>query len=100
MRRHTLIGERIILAAPSLAQTARSSARATSGVDGTGYPDGLRATRSRSASRIIAVCDAFDAMISDRSYRAGDAGRRGARRAATATRARSSTRRSSRRSRR
>ena len=37
--------------------------------DGTGYPDGLRRNRIPIASRIIAVCDAYQAMTSTRSYR-------------------------------
>ncbi len=37
--------------------------------DGKGYPDGLSGTRIPLASRIIAVADAYDAMISERSYR-------------------------------
>ena len=69
MRRHTLIGERIILAAPSLAQTAALVRSSHERVDGKGYPDGLSHHEIPIGSRIIAVCDAFDAMISDRSYR-------------------------------
>ncbi|MDX6510337.1 MAG: hypothetical protein QOG81_2089, partial [Gaiellaceae bacterium] len=38
--------------------------------DGSGYPDGLSGTRIPLASRIIAVCDAYSAITSDRSYRA------------------------------
>jgi HD-GYP domain-containing protein (c-di-GMP phosphodiesterase class II) len=38
--------------------------------DGTGYPDGLSGPRIPVASRIIAVCDAYSAITSDRSYRA------------------------------
>jgi HD-GYP domain-containing protein (c-di-GMP phosphodiesterase class II) len=38
--------------------------------DGTGYPDGLRRDRIPVASRIIAVCDAYQAMTSHRAYRA------------------------------
>jgi HD-GYP domain-containing protein (c-di-GMP phosphodiesterase class II) len=38
--------------------------------DGTGYPDGLKGERIPLGSRIIAVADAFDAMTSDRVYRA------------------------------
>jgi GAF domain-containing protein len=38
--------------------------------DGTGYPDGLSGGRIPLASRIIAVCDAYGAMTSDRPYRA------------------------------
>jgi HD-GYP domain-containing protein (c-di-GMP phosphodiesterase class II) len=37
--------------------------------DGTGYPDGLRRERIPLASRIIAVCDAYEAMTSERPYR-------------------------------
>ena len=36
--------------------------------DGTGYPDGLAGEAIPLGARIIAVCDAFDAMISDRPY--------------------------------
>ena len=39
--------------------------------DGGGYPDGLRADEIPLGARIIAVCDAFDAMITDRAYRSG-----------------------------
>jgi diguanylate cyclase (GGDEF)-like protein len=37
--------------------------------DGTGYPDGLRAIEIPLEARILAVCDAYDAMISDRPWR-------------------------------
>jgi diguanylate cyclase (GGDEF)-like protein len=39
-------------------------------VDGSGYPEGLRGEAIPLASRIIAVADAFDAMTSNRPYRA------------------------------
>lgn len=39
--------------------------------DGAGYPDRLGGACIPLASRIIAVCDAFGAMTSDRPYRAG-----------------------------
>jgi response regulator RpfG family c-di-GMP phosphodiesterase len=38
--------------------------------DGSGYPDGLRADQIPLGARIIAVADAFDAMTTDRPYRA------------------------------
>jgi len=38
-------------------------------VDGKGYPDGLRGDQIPLAARIIKVCDAIDAMLSDRPYR-------------------------------
>lgn len=38
-------------------------------VDGSGYPDGLKAEEIPMGARIIKVCDAIDAMLSDRPYR-------------------------------
>jgi putative nucleotidyltransferase with HDIG domain len=38
-------------------------------VDGKGYPDGLKGDEIPVAARIIKVCDAIDAMLSDRPYR-------------------------------
>ena len=37
--------------------------------DGAGYPDHLRAEAIPLGSSIIAVCDAYDAMVSERPYR-------------------------------
>jgi HD-GYP domain-containing protein (c-di-GMP phosphodiesterase class II) len=71
MRRHTLIGERIVRAAPSLSHVAPLIRSSHERVDGNGYPDGLAGDQIPLGARIIAVCDAFDAMIADRSYRAG-----------------------------
>ena len=68
MRRHTLIGERIILAAPALAPAARLVRSSHERVDGTGYPDRLRGDAIPRGSRIVSICDAFDAMVSQRSY--------------------------------
>jgi diguanylate cyclase (GGDEF)-like protein/PAS domain S-box-containing protein len=70
IRRHTLIGERILAAAPALARVAplvRSSHERT---DGGGYPDGLAMEEIPLGSRIVAVVDAFDAMVSGRPYKA------------------------------
>ena len=69
MRRHTLIGERIIAAAPSLAHTANLVRSSHERFDGTGYPDGLDGADIPFGSRIIALCDAYDAMIAPRPYR-------------------------------
>jgi putative nucleotidyltransferase with HDIG domain len=38
-------------------------------IDGTGYPDRIRGAKIPMLARIIAVADAFDAMMSDRQYR-------------------------------
>jgi diguanylate cyclase (GGDEF)-like protein len=68
MRHHPLIGERIMAAAPSLARAARLVRSSHEFWDGSGYPDRLRGEEIPLASRIIAVCDAFEAMTSDRPY--------------------------------
>ncbi|MBW2108598.1 MAG: hypothetical protein JRI36_08050, partial [Deltaproteobacteria bacterium] len=39
--------------------------------DGTGYPDGLAGDQITLGARILAVADVFDALTSDRPYRAG-----------------------------
>jgi diguanylate cyclase (GGDEF)-like protein len=69
MHSHTLVGERILGAAPSLAEAARVVRSSHEHFDGRGYPDGLAGDEIPLGARIIAICDAFDAMVSDRPYR-------------------------------
>ena len=69
IRRHTLIGERILAAAPALAPAARLVRSSHERLDGRGYPDGLEGEQIPLGARIIAVCDAFEAMTADRPYR-------------------------------
>jgi diguanylate cyclase (GGDEF)-like protein len=69
MRGHTLIGERILGAAPALAPVGRIVRASHENFDGTGYPDCLHGEDIPLAARIIAVCDAYDAMTSPRPYR-------------------------------
>ena len=68
IRQHTLIGERILAAAPALERSGRLVRSSHERIDGTGYPDGLAAADIPLGSRIIFVADAFDAMVSSRSY--------------------------------
>jgi diguanylate cyclase (GGDEF)-like protein len=68
MRRHTLIGERILLAARDLREVSPLVRSSHERWDGTGYPDGLRADEIPLGARIITVCDAFDAMLARRPY--------------------------------
>jgi HD-GYP domain-containing protein (c-di-GMP phosphodiesterase class II) len=68
MRTHTIIGERIVAAAPALAQVARLVRSSHERWDGRGYPDGLAGEDIPLGARIIAACDAFDAMVTDRPY--------------------------------
>jgi two-component system, cell cycle response regulator len=69
IRRHTVIGERIVAAAPALTRVAPLVRSSHERWDGAGYPDGLAGEAIPLGSRIVAVCDAFDAMTTDRSYR-------------------------------
>ncbi|MEA2418081.1 MAG: hypothetical protein QOE60_287, partial [Thermoleophilaceae bacterium] len=69
MRQHTLIGERILGVAPSLARAAELVRSSHERFDGTGYPDELAGEEIPLAARIIAVCDAYDAMTTSRPYR-------------------------------
>jgi two-component system cell cycle response regulator len=69
MRRHTIAGERIILSSPALASAAPLVRSSHERWDGGGYPDGLAGEQIPFGARIIAVCDSFHAMTSDRGYR-------------------------------
>ncbi len=71
MRRHTIIGERILQGAPALAAAARHVRSSHERFDGTGYPDRLAGHDIPLGARIIAVCDSYDAMVGDRAYRKG-----------------------------
>jgi HD-GYP domain-containing protein (c-di-GMP phosphodiesterase class II) len=66
VRRHPLIGERIIGAAPALAAAAKLVRSTHERVDGGGYPDRLIGEQIPLGARIISVCDAFTAMTSPR----------------------------------
>ena len=70
MAQHTIIGERIISRIDYLVPIARIIRSAHERWDGNGYPDGHRGEEIPLASRILLVCDAFDAMTTDRPYRA------------------------------
>jgi diguanylate cyclase (GGDEF)-like protein len=69
MYQHTILGERILNAAPALRPVARIVRSSHERWDGLGYPDGLRGEEIPRGARVVAVCDAFEAMTSDRAYR-------------------------------
>jgi HD-GYP domain-containing protein (c-di-GMP phosphodiesterase class II) len=69
VRQHTVIGERIVAAAPSLRSCALIVRASHERWDGAGYPDGLAGEEIPLAARIVTVCDAFQAMTSVRPYR-------------------------------
>ena len=68
VRQHTLVGERILAAAPALEDVAKIVRSSHESYDGSGYPDGLAGDQIPLAARIIAVCDAYHAMTDDRPY--------------------------------
>ncbi len=68
MRKHTLVGERILGTSPSLAPVARLVRSSHERWDGEGYPDGLAGEEIPLGARIILICDAFDAMRRERPY--------------------------------
>jgi HD-GYP domain-containing protein (c-di-GMP phosphodiesterase class II) len=68
IRNHSAIGERILAASPALAPVSRIVRATHERWDGQGYPDGLAGEDIPVGARIIAVCDAFVAMISVRPH--------------------------------
>ena len=66
---HTLIGARIISAAPALSHVAKLVRSSHERWDGEGYPDRLAGEAIPIGSRIVAACDALAAMVTDRPYR-------------------------------
>lgn len=71
MREHVQKGYRIAHGTPGLEVIADPILHHHENWDGSGYPDGLEHESIPILSRIISVIDAYDAMVSDRPYRAG-----------------------------
>jgi diguanylate cyclase (GGDEF)-like protein len=71
MRNHTILGEQLLSGIPALVNAARLVRASHERWDGGGYPDGTAGSAIPLGARIIAVCDAYDAMVTDRPYRAG-----------------------------
>jgi putative nucleotidyltransferase with HDIG domain len=69
MEQHAEIGERILAKVEDYSDIALIVRHHHERIDGQGYPDGLGESDIPLISRIIAVADAYDAMISDRPYR-------------------------------
>jgi two-component system cell cycle response regulator len=68
IRQHTILGERIVAAARSLAPVGRLIRSSHERWDGAGYPDGLSGEEIPLAARIIFACDAYDAITTERPY--------------------------------
>jgi len=69
MRAHPEIGENIIRPLRTGSDLLPIVRHHHEAFDGRGYPDGLRGTAIPLLARIVAVCDAFDALTNDRPYR-------------------------------
>jgi two-component system cell cycle response regulator len=70
MRQHTIIGDRILGAAPAMRPVAAIVRASHERWDGDGYPDGLAGEEIPLGARIVSVCDAFHAMTTSRPYQA------------------------------
>ena len=71
MKRHSELGYRILINGGLPLREAQWVLHHHEHLDGSGYPHGLRGEEIPIQSRIILVADAFEAMTSDRPYRAG-----------------------------
>ena len=71
MKSHSVQGYNILMNAKSFESVADVVRSHHERYDGKGYPDGLVGTNIPLGSRIIAIADSIDAMISDRPYRKG-----------------------------
>jgi diguanylate cyclase (GGDEF)-like protein/PAS domain S-box-containing protein len=69
MQEHCKIGHRIALSSPELSHIADYVLSHHEKWDGSGYPAGLAGEEIPLLARILAVCDAYDAMTEDRVYR-------------------------------
>lgn len=69
MRAHAALGDQLLADLGQLAHLRPGVRGHHERYDGTGYPDGLAGEAIPLAARVLAVAEAFDAMLSDRPYR-------------------------------
>lgn len=69
MNKHTQIGEGIVKPLRSFRHIINPIKHHHEFLDGSGYPDGLKAEEIPLVTRVLTVADIFDALISDRPYR-------------------------------
>jgi diguanylate cyclase (GGDEF)-like protein/putative nucleotidyltransferase with HDIG domain len=69
MRSHTEVGEQILSPIDSLREVLPIVRSSHERWDGSGYPDELAGTDIPLGARIVAVCDAYRAMVEERPYR-------------------------------
>jgi HD-GYP domain-containing protein (c-di-GMP phosphodiesterase class II) len=69
MRSHAAVGGELVGRIEAFAHLAPAVRASHERWDGAGYPDGLAGERIPLAARIIAACDTYDAIVTDRPYR-------------------------------
>src|SRR6267378_2413487 len=70
IRTHPVVGDKILKPLRFLACEAKAVRHHHERYDGKGYPDGLKGDDIPLIARVVTVADSFDAMTSDRPYRA------------------------------
>lgn len=70
MRSHTVVGAELVERIDAFAHLAPAIRSSHERIDGCGYPDGLAGEQIPLAARIVAACDTYDAIVTDRPYRA------------------------------
>lgn len=70
VREHPVMSERILRGVHGFSNFLAGARHHHERYDGHGYPDGLAGAEIPLDARVIAVCDAYEAMTSDRAYRA------------------------------
>ena len=69
---HTIEGENLLTPIGGLLADVGAIVRSChEHYDGTGYPDGLKGEEIALTARIVSACDAYNAMVTTRSYRQG-----------------------------
>ncbi|MCB9478346.1 MAG: response regulator [Deltaproteobacteria bacterium] len=69
IKKHVLIGVKILSQIPQFSRITPAVRSHHEFFDGSGYPDGVSGDEIPLGGRILAICDAYDAMTSNRSYR-------------------------------
>jgi HD-GYP domain-containing protein (c-di-GMP phosphodiesterase class II) len=69
MKTHAAVGGELVARIDAFAHLAPAVRASHERWDGTGYPDGLAGEEIPLAARIIAACDTYEAMVTDRPYR-------------------------------
>jgi HD-GYP domain-containing protein (c-di-GMP phosphodiesterase class II) len=69
MRSHAAAGGTLVASIPAFAHLAPAVRASHERWDGAGYPDGLAGEQIPLAARIIAACDTYEAIVTDRPYR-------------------------------